>query len=45
LPGVDGIQALRGVLKKLLRSYGLRCTNIRETPDAKKEQHEEAPAQ
>ena len=29
LPGVDGIRALRWVLKGLLR-YGLRCVGLRE---------------
>jgi hypothetical protein len=27
-PGVDGIRALRWGLKRLLRQYGLRCTEI-----------------
>ena len=30
LPGVDGIRALRWVLKGLLRQHGMRCVNIRE---------------
>ncbi len=25
LPGVDGVQALRAALKRLLRNHGLRC--------------------
>jgi hypothetical protein len=29
LPGVDGIRALRGVLKRLLRQYGMRCVDLR----------------
>jgi hypothetical protein len=30
LPGVDGIRALRWVLKELLRQYGMKCINVRE---------------
>jgi hypothetical protein len=30
LPHVDPIKALRFVLKRLIRQYGLRCTDIRE---------------
>ena len=30
LPGVDGIKALRWVLKALLRQHGLRCVNLHE---------------
>ncbi len=29
-PGVDGVQALRAVLKRLLRDHGLRCLTVRE---------------
>jgi hypothetical protein len=29
LPGVDEIRALRWVLKRLLRQFGFRCTDIR----------------
>jgi len=28
LPGVDAIRALRPVLKKLLRQYGLKCVSV-----------------
>ncbi|MDA9424022.1 hypothetical protein [Bradyrhizobium sp. CCBAU 53380] len=30
LPGANPIRALRWVLKRLLRQYGLRCIDIRE---------------
>jgi|SoiMetStandDraft_2_1073263.scaffolds.fasta_scaffold204613_2 hypothetical protein len=30
LPNVDGIKAVRAVLKILLRRYGLRCIKIEE---------------
>ena len=30
LPGIDGILALRAVLKTLLRHYGMRCLSVRE---------------
>jgi hypothetical protein len=30
LPGVDGIRALRWVLKGLLRQHGMRCVDLRE---------------
>jgi hypothetical protein len=30
LPGVDGIRALRAVLKLLLRRFGLRVVSLRE---------------
>jgi hypothetical protein len=30
LPGVDGIRALRWVLKGLLRQHGMRCVSLRE---------------
>jgi hypothetical protein len=30
LPGVDAIRALRHVLKRLLRQYGLRCVSVSE---------------
>jgi hypothetical protein len=33
LPGVDAIRALRSALKRLLRSYGLRCVSIAEVHD------------
>jgi hypothetical protein len=33
LPGVDGIKALRFVLKRLLRQHGLRCVALHETHD------------
>jgi hypothetical protein len=29
-PGVDGVQALRQVLRRLLRDHGLRCLTVRE---------------
>jgi hypothetical protein len=29
LPGVDGVKALRWVLKSALRKHGLRCTDLR----------------
>jgi hypothetical protein len=29
-PGIDATKALRGALKTLLRTYGLRCTSISE---------------
>ena len=29
LPGVYGISALRAVLKRLLRTYGMRCIDLR----------------
>jgi hypothetical protein len=32
LPHVDAIKALRFVLKRLIRQYGFRCTDIREIP-------------
>jgi hypothetical protein len=30
LPNVDGIKAVRAVLKILLRRYGLRCVKVEE---------------
>jgi hypothetical protein len=30
LPGVDGIRALRWVLKRLLRQFGMKCVDLRE---------------
>ena len=30
LPGVDGIRALRWVLKGLLRQHGMKCVSVRE---------------
>lgn len=30
LPDVDVIKALRALLKRALRSYGLKCTSVRE---------------
>jgi hypothetical protein len=30
LPGVDGIRALRWVLKGLLKRHGMRCVSVRE---------------
>jgi hypothetical protein len=33
LPGVDAIKALRHALKRLLRSYGLKCVDLREECD------------
>jgi hypothetical protein len=30
LPGVDGIRALRWVLKGLLRQHGMKCISVRE---------------
>jgi hypothetical protein len=32
--GVDEIKALRFVLKRLLRQYGLRCVTLREVHEA-----------
>jgi hypothetical protein len=32
LPHVDAIKSLRFVLKRLIRQYGFRCTDIREIP-------------
>ena len=32
LPEVDTIKALRALLKRALRSYGLRCVGLREEP-------------
>ena len=32
-PGVDGILALRQVLRRLLRSYGLVCISINVEPE------------
>jgi hypothetical protein len=29
LPGCDGVRALRALLKRALRTYGLKCTDIR----------------
>jgi hypothetical protein len=29
LPGVDGIRAMRWVLKGLLRQHGMRCVDLR----------------
>jgi hypothetical protein len=37
LPGVDAIRALRHVLKRLLRTYGLRCVDLREETDGTSE--------
>jgi len=34
LPGVDGIKALRAVLKILLRRFGLRALSVREDDGA-----------
>ena len=31
LPNVDGIRAMRWVLKALLRKHGLRCVSIEQT--------------
>jgi hypothetical protein len=31
-PGVDGIRALRWLLKSMLRRHGLRCVDIRREP-------------
>jgi hypothetical protein len=36
MPGVDGIHALRHLLKTSLRKYGLRCVLVRE------QQHEQS---
>jgi hypothetical protein len=36
-PGVDPINALRRVLKVLLRGYGMRCTSVDQI-DAKEEE-------
>jgi len=33
LPGVDAVRALRHALKRLLRSYGLKCIDLREERD------------
>jgi hypothetical protein len=33
LPGTDGIKALRALLKRALRAYGLRCVTLYETQD------------
>jgi hypothetical protein len=30
LPNVDGVKALRWVLKRMLRHYGLKCTDLHE---------------
>ena len=32
LPGIDGEQALRAALKRLLRNHGLKCTAITADP-------------
>jgi hypothetical protein len=32
MPGVDGIKALRALLKNALRAYGLRCISVCEAP-------------
>ena len=29
-PGTDGIRSLRGLLKRALRSHGLRCVSVEE---------------
>jgi hypothetical protein len=34
IAGIDGIRALRAVLKFALRRFGLRCTSAREVCDA-----------
>jgi hypothetical protein len=34
--GVDEIKALRFVLKRLLRQYGLRCVTLREVHEAER---------
>jgi hypothetical protein len=35
LPNVDGIKALRWVLKSALRKHGLKCIDVREAGAAK----------
>jgi hypothetical protein len=30
LPGVDGIRAMRWVIKGFLRQHGMRCVSVRE---------------
>jgi hypothetical protein len=30
LPGIDGVRALRWILKALLRQHGMKCISVRE---------------
>jgi hypothetical protein len=32
LPGTDAIRSLRWILKRTIRQFGMKCTDIREAP-------------
>jgi len=39
-PGVDAIRALRWILKRSLRQFGMKCVDIREAERASRDVHE-----